>query len=198
VTFRPEEPWRAGKLVAGRRISHPLGTDHRGYITYSEDGYMFVAIMRANRRRFSAGDLLRGTPEEKAHAAETYVSYCGTYEFRGETVIHHVELSLFPNWVGHIARTAFAAPLPEWATHRGAPRRPEDAELVGSDLSLGSIFDLGQRQRSHGAGCGSDRNRARDLQRDRPVWSFCEGIPEGLASGDAHLRRCGRATIVSS
>jgi Lipocalin-like domain len=27
-------------------------------------------------------------------------SYCGTYEFRGETVIHHVELSLFPNWVG--------------------------------------------------------------------------------------------------
>src|SRR3712207_5479695 len=26
--------------------------------------------------------------------------YCGRYEFRGETVIHHVELSLFPNWVG--------------------------------------------------------------------------------------------------
>jgi hypothetical protein len=27
------------------------------------------------------------------------VSYCGRYEFRGDTVIHHVELSLFPNWV---------------------------------------------------------------------------------------------------
>jgi hypothetical protein len=56
--------------TADGRISHPLGTDLLGYITNSEDGYMFVAIMRANRRRFSAGDLLRGTPEEKAHAAE--------------------------------------------------------------------------------------------------------------------------------
>ena len=28
------------------------------------------------------------------------MSYCGRYEFRGETVVHHVELSLFPNWVG--------------------------------------------------------------------------------------------------
>jgi Lipocalin-like domain len=34
------------------------------------------------------------------HAAETYVTYCGRYDFRGNTVVHHVELSLFPNWVG--------------------------------------------------------------------------------------------------
>jgi hypothetical protein len=49
---------------------------------------------------FRAGDLLAGTIDEKAHATETYVSYCGQYEFRGDTVIHHVELSLPPNWVG--------------------------------------------------------------------------------------------------
>jgi hypothetical protein len=56
--------------------------------------------MRARRETFGAGDLLGGTAEEKAKAAEEYVSYCGRYEFEGETVIHHVELSLFPNWVG--------------------------------------------------------------------------------------------------
>ena len=61
---------------------------------------MFVAIMRAGRRPFAAGDLLSGTPAEKARAAETYVAYCGRYVFHGETVAHHVELSLFPNWVG--------------------------------------------------------------------------------------------------
>jgi hypothetical protein len=33
-------------------------------------------------------------------AAGTYVFYCGRYEFRGETVVHHLELSLLPNWVG--------------------------------------------------------------------------------------------------
>jgi hypothetical protein len=29
-----------------------------------------------------------------------FVSYAGRYSFLGDRVIHHVELSLFPNWVG--------------------------------------------------------------------------------------------------
>jgi hypothetical protein len=33
-------------------------------------------------------------------AAGTRVFYCGRYEFRGETVVHLLELSLLPNWVG--------------------------------------------------------------------------------------------------
>ncbi len=85
---------------ADGQISYPLGQDGVGYIMYHPDGYMCVAIMRPNRAPFAAGDLLGGSPAEKAHAAETYVSYCGRYEFRGDVVIHHVELSLFPNWVG--------------------------------------------------------------------------------------------------
>ena len=82
------------------RISYPLGEDAVGYIMYNADGYMFVAIMRPRRPKFAAGDLLSGGTEERAQAAGTYVSYCGRYEFRGETVIHRVELSLFPNWEG--------------------------------------------------------------------------------------------------
>src|ERR671916_2297028 len=81
-------------------IVYPLGEDAVGYIMYNEDGYMFVAIMRSDRANFPAGDILSGSMEEKAYAAGTYVSYCGRYEFRGDTVIHHVDLSLFPNWVG--------------------------------------------------------------------------------------------------
>ena len=61
---------------------------------------MSVAMMRPNRLKFAAGDLLSSSLEEKAHAAETYITYCGQYEFHGDTVIHHVDLSLFPNWVG--------------------------------------------------------------------------------------------------
>ncbi len=82
------------------QISYPLGKDAAGYIMYHDDGYMFVAIMHPNRVNFASGDLLSGSNEEKAHAAGTYVSYCGRYEFQESTVIHHVELSLFPNWVG--------------------------------------------------------------------------------------------------
>jgi lipocalin-like protein len=67
---------------------------------YNEDGYMFVAIMGSKRPKFAAGDLLSATKEEEAQAEETYVSYCGRYELRADKVVHHVELSLFPNWVG--------------------------------------------------------------------------------------------------
>jgi hypothetical protein len=53
---------------------------------YNQDGYMFVAISRTNRLKFTDDDLLSGSTEEKAQAAETYLSYCGRYEFHGETV----------------------------------------------------------------------------------------------------------------
>ena len=86
--------------VADGRVDYPLGEDAMGYIMYGQDGFMSVAIARPDRPTFSAGDLLGGSAGERARAAETYVSYCGTYEFRGETVVHFVELSLFPNWVG--------------------------------------------------------------------------------------------------
>jgi hypothetical protein len=81
-------------------VSYPLGEDAVGYIAYTEDGYVFVAIMRPGRPPFATADLFSGNTAEKAAAAETYVSYCGRYEFRGSTVVHHVELSLFPNWEG--------------------------------------------------------------------------------------------------
>jgi Lipocalin-like domain len=82
------------------QVSYPLGEDAVGYISYTQDGYVFVAMMRHDRAEFAAGDLVRASAQEKAHAAETYMTYCGRYEFRGSTVVHHVELSLFPNWVG--------------------------------------------------------------------------------------------------
>lgn len=88
------------RSVDGQKISYPLGKDAVGYIIYNQDGYMSVAISRPNRQEFAAGDLLGGSAEEKAQAASTYVSYCGRYEFHGDTVSHHVDLSLFPNWVG--------------------------------------------------------------------------------------------------
>jgi len=82
------------------KVSYPWGKNTLGYIMYNEEGYMFVAIMSANRPKFSSEDLKGGTTEEKAAAANTYISYCGRYEVQGDTVIHHIELSFFPNWVG--------------------------------------------------------------------------------------------------
>jgi hypothetical protein len=88
--------------TADGEVSYPYGRDAIGYITYGDSGYMSVAIMAAHRQQFAAGDILGGTTEEKVHAAETYLSYCGRYEVLTGKVIHRIEVRLFPNWIGGV------------------------------------------------------------------------------------------------
>jgi hypothetical protein len=81
-------------------VTYPMGTDAIGYLLYTADGRFSVTISRVGRAPFAAGELLGGTTEEKARAVEGFVAYAGRYNLHGDRVIHHVELSLFPNWVG--------------------------------------------------------------------------------------------------
>jgi hypothetical protein len=86
--------------AADGQVTYPMGTDAMGYLLYGADGRFSVTISRKGRARFAASDLLSGTAEEKDRALEGFVAYAGRYTFHGDRVIHHVELSLFPNWVG--------------------------------------------------------------------------------------------------
>jgi hypothetical protein len=86
--------------AADGQVTYPMGTDALGSLLYTADGRFSVTISRTGRIDFAAGDLLSGTAEEKAQAVEGFVAYAGRYSFHGDRVIHHVELSLFPNWVG--------------------------------------------------------------------------------------------------
>lgn len=81
-------------------ISRPAGDDPVGHLIYAGDGYMSVTIMHANRSPFASEDMARGTRDEKARAAETYLSYSGRYTVTEDKIIHHIEVSLFPNWIG--------------------------------------------------------------------------------------------------
>jgi hypothetical protein len=81
-------------------VSYPWGPDAAAYLIYTKDGHVSYQVAVANRPNFLASDLFGGTVEEKVAAAETFQSYCGTYELRGDKVVHHVEVSSFPNWVG--------------------------------------------------------------------------------------------------
>lgn len=80
-------------------VTYPLGPDAKGVISYSPDGFMFVHIMAGNRKNHSAQDLFGGDESEIKESATTHISYCGSYEIRGNEVIHHVTVSSFPNWV---------------------------------------------------------------------------------------------------
>jgi len=74
--------------------------ERTGYLIYSPGGYMSVSFMKEGRPRFRSGDIRGGSVEEKIAAVDGYVSYAGRYTVQGDAVVHHIEVSLFPNWVG--------------------------------------------------------------------------------------------------
>jgi hypothetical protein len=74
--------------------------ERTGYLIYSPEGFMSVSFMKEGRSLFVSGDIRGGTPFEKLEAFDGYVSYCGRFEVDGNRVIHDIEVSLFPNWVG--------------------------------------------------------------------------------------------------
>ena len=69
---------------------------------------MSVSVMQARRTSFASPDALQAPTEEKLAAFDTYSSYSGRYEVRGQKVIHHVEISSFPNWTGKEQERYFA------------------------------------------------------------------------------------------
>jgi hypothetical protein len=112
----------------GGRTVQPFGGRATGLITYTHEGRMVATLMRSDRPLIGTRSFNEATALERASAAAGYLSYAGSFEVIGDQVHHHVELSLFPDWVGgtqvrHI----------EWLTNDDGT---VDLEL--SDLGVGS------------------------------------------------------------
>ncbi len=96
--------WKLVSYEVG--ASHPLGGDAVGLLTYGADGRMSLQVMRPNRPKIGIsgeeGGYEAGTAQEVMSAYRGYLAYFGTYEVdeKGGFVTHHIEGSLFPNWVG--------------------------------------------------------------------------------------------------
>jgi hypothetical protein len=80
--------------------TQPYGKNPTGYIMYLEPDRMAVAFGNGNRPAFATEDMLGGTEQEKSAAFESFVSYCGTFHVGEKSVVHRIDVSLFPNWVG--------------------------------------------------------------------------------------------------
>jgi hypothetical protein len=83
-------------------VDYPYGSRPVGLIAYEKDGCMAVQVMGERRALFSTLDKSSGTVEETRNAFLSYEAYFGTFEVDEATgsVIHRVEASLFPNWIG--------------------------------------------------------------------------------------------------
>jgi hypothetical protein len=95
--------WRLSSWVAiadDGSETFPMGEAADGLLAYAADGTMVTVIGQGDRHRFAGDDVTGGSDAERASAFASYIAYGGRYEVRGDTVIHHVEMSLFPNWIG--------------------------------------------------------------------------------------------------
>jgi len=97
--------WKLVSYEVG--ASHPMGRVAVGLLTYDANGRMSMQVMRSDRPKFRAsggkeGGYEAGTAEEVMSAYRGYIAYFGSYDVneKGGVVTHHIEGSLFPNWVG--------------------------------------------------------------------------------------------------
>ena len=76
-------------------VEKPWGDHVVGYLLYSAEGYMSGNLSPAGRRHN-----IEKPENGKATRKRDYIAYAGPYTVEGDTVTHHVEVSLFPNWLG--------------------------------------------------------------------------------------------------
>lgn len=78
-----------------------FGKNSTGILMYDPSGYMNVQIMKGEREMFASDSINGGTPGEALGAFNTYLAYFGKYvEEKPGEMVHTVEGSLFPNWLG--------------------------------------------------------------------------------------------------
>ena len=81
-------------------VGYPFGVHPKGFIFYSPEGCMSATLMRGDRPLFAAGDILAATDGERVAAFSSSSAYAGRYEVVDGRIVHHLEVTTFPNWTG--------------------------------------------------------------------------------------------------
>ena len=81
-------------------VSYPFGEKAQGFISYTPDGYIFAVLTKDGRQPCFSNDPLGVSETEKISSYDSYFSYCGKFEIKGQTVIHHIQSCSFSNWNG--------------------------------------------------------------------------------------------------
>jgi hypothetical protein len=83
-----------------RPSTFPFGKNPTGLILYTPDGYMSATISRSDRSLMSDSNTRLAPDSEKAVSFDSYFHYSGTWRIEGNEVIHTVQHSLDPHFVG--------------------------------------------------------------------------------------------------
>ncbi|WP_263354714.1 lipocalin-like domain-containing protein [Acidicapsa acidisoli] len=89
-------------VLSTGEVLKPFGDAPLGSILYQADGHMSAQVSALNRPELSSDDPLEASVDEVSDAWRSYLGYWGSYRVFAErrVVVHRVEGSSFPNWVG--------------------------------------------------------------------------------------------------
>jgi hypothetical protein len=89
-------------VLPSGELLKPFGDSASGSILYQADGHMSAQVSVGSPAKFASDDPLRASAEEATEAWRTYFGYWGTFRVYPEkrVVMHRVEGSSFPNWIG--------------------------------------------------------------------------------------------------
>jgi hypothetical protein len=97
--------WKLVSWIFRNEKNEPVnffGDNPSGILMYDRSGYMNAQLMKPGRSNFVSESLSEGTLQEIQQAYLSYAAYWGKYyEKTPGEIIHIVEGSLFPNWIGH-------------------------------------------------------------------------------------------------
>ena len=89
-------------------VMYPLGKDAVGRLMYDGYGLFSAQLMKPGRPDFASGNVYGGTVAETEAAYNGYLAYFGSYKLDNDhNMLHHVESSVFPNWIGETQVRAY-------------------------------------------------------------------------------------------
>lgn len=91
----------------GERLHDVYGAQPSGVIHYNSDGRMMALITHDGRKRID-GDRQAAPEQQRAEAYKSSIAYAGKFTLEGDWVLHEVDISTYPNWVGTVLRRALS------------------------------------------------------------------------------------------
>ena len=92
--------WRlvSWETVSPGGVSHPMGPDAVGYLSYNRGGRMSVQVMRRGRGEVADDGVMKASADRLREVLGGYLAYAGSYEVdtAAGTVTHRIECGLLP------------------------------------------------------------------------------------------------------
>ena len=108
-------------------VSHPMGPDAVGYLSYHPGGRMFVQVMRRQRSDLTDDDVAAASADQLRDVLGGYLAYVGGYQVdtAAGTVTHRIECGLLPAQVGTVLTRWIELTGSRLTLHLTPPTAPE-------------------------------------------------------------------------